>query len=35
MSKFLHHEDEDNNGDAKATAIPRVFSKSSRANKLN
>ena len=32
MSQFLH---DDHNDDAKAIAIPRVFSENSQANKLN
>ena len=41
MSKFLHVDDNDdddddeNNDDAKAIAIPRVFSENSRANKIH
>ena len=35
MSKFLHDATNDDDDDAKATAIPRVFSENNRANKVN
>ena len=34
MSKFLHHDADDDNDDAKAIAIPRVFSEDCQAKML-
>ena len=33
MSQFLHDNEDDNNNDAKAIAIPQVFAKNSEAKK--
>ena len=35
MSKFVHNDDNDDNDDAKAIAMPRVFSENSRASKMD